>query len=115
MAIVRMDSLRSKAFGVITNSYTVLGAVLANNWRVFKITNNTNGDMLISLDGTTDNLFVPANSFTLYDLSTNAANVQDSDGFVMQIGSQFYVKYSTAPTGPVGGAVYVEGLFTRGV
>jgi len=31
----------------------------------------------------------------------------------MQIGSQFYVKYSTAPTGPVGGAVYVEGIYNR--
>jgi hypothetical protein len=115
MAIVNMDALRSKAFASITGSYTTLGTALTANWRVFKITNNTNGDMLISLDGTTDNLFIPQSSFTLYDLSTNAANVQDSDGFVMKIGSQFYVKYSTAPTGPVGGAVYVEGLFTTGV
>ena len=115
MAIVRMDSIRSKAFASITGSYTTLGAALSNNWRVFKITNNTNGDMFISLDGTTDNLFVPANSFTLYDLSTNAANVQDTDGFVMQIGSQFYIKYCTAPTGPTTGAVYVEGLYTKGV
>ena len=113
MAVVRMDALRSKAFGVITNAYTTLGTALAQNWRMFRITNNTNGDMLISLDGTTDNLFVPANSFVLYDLSTNAPNVQDTDGFSMQIGSQFYVKYSTAPTGPVGGAIYVEGLYIR--
>lgn|SRR5574338_897719 len=112
MAIVRMDTLRSKAFGSITNAYTTLGAPLTNNWRVFKITNNTDGDMFISLDGVIDNLFVPAYSFTLYDLSTNAANVQDSDGFVMQIGSQFNIKYSSAPTV---GSVYIEGLYTRGV
>jgi hypothetical protein len=115
MAVVRIDTLRSAAFGVITNAYTALGTPLTVNWRVFKITNNTDGDMIISLDGINDNLFVPANSFTLYDLSTNAANVQDSDGFVMQLNSQFYVKFNTAPTGPVGGAVYVEGLYTRGV
>ncbi len=79
---------------------------------MFKITNNTDGDMLISFDGTTDNLFVPGYGFTLYDLSTNAPNIQDSDSFVMQIGTQFYIKYNTAPTT---GDVWVEGLYAQGV
>lgn len=112
MAIVRFDSIRTKAHGSITNSYTTVGAALANNWRIFRITNNTNGDMLISLDGTTNNLFVPASSFVLYDLSTNSPNVNVTDGFVMQIGSQFYVKYSTAPTA---GDIWIEGIYARGV
>lgn len=112
MAIVRADTLRTKNFSAITNSYTTLGTALTKNWRMFKITNNTDGDMLISFDGTTNNLFVPAMSFTLYDLSTNALNVQDSDWFVMQVGSQFYVKYSTAPTS---GDMWVEGIYSLGV
>ncbi len=112
MAIVRIDALRTKANGAITNAYTTVGTALTRNWRMFKITNNTNGDLLFSVDGTTDNLFVPAGSFVLYDLSTNAANVQVSDGFVMQIGTQFYVKYSTAPTT---GDVWIEGLYSTGV
>lgn len=112
MAIVRVDSIRTKAHGAITNSYTTLGTALTKNWRMFKITNNTDGDMLISFDGTTDNIFVPASSFTLYDLSCNALNVSDSDWFVMQIGSQFYVKYSTAPTS---GDIWVEGIYSTGV
>lgn len=112
MAQVRFDALRSKAFGVITNAYTTIGSPLAKNWRMFRITNNTNGDMLISADGTTDNLFIPAGGFVLYDLATNAVNVQDSDWFVMQIGTQFYVKYSSAPTA---GTVYIEGLYSTGV
>jgi hypothetical protein len=112
MAIVRFDALRTKANGAITNSYTTVGTPLTRNWRIFKITNNTDGDLLFSLDGTTDNIFVPASSFTLYDLSTNALNVQDSDWFVMQLGSQFYVKYSTAPTT---GSVYMEAIYSSGV
>lgn len=112
MAVVRIDSIRTKANGAITNSYTTVGAALANNWRMWRITNNTDGDMLFSLDGTTNNLFVPAYSFILYDCSTNSPNVQDTDGFVMQIGSQFYVKYSTAPTK---GDVWIEGIYARGV
>lgn len=112
MAAVRADAIRTIANGSITTSYTTLGAALTKNWRLFKITNNTDGDMLFSFDGTTNNLFVPANSFSLYDLATNAANVKDSDWFVMQIGTQFYIKYNTAPTT---GDVWIEGLYSTGV
>jgi hypothetical protein len=112
MAVVRFDALRTKAFGAITGSYTTLGTPLTRNWRIFKITNNTDGDLLFSLNGTTDNIFVPASSFTLYDLSTNALNVNDSDWFVMELNSQFYVKSSTVPTT---GSVWVEGIYSTGV
>ena len=109
MAVVRVDAIRTVSHGSITSSYTALGTPLTKNWRIFKITNNTDGDMLFSLDGTTDNIFVPAGSFTLYDLATNSDSVQ-SDLFVMQIGTQFYIKYSTAPTL---GAVWLEGLYAK--
>lgn len=112
MAIVRIDTIRTKAAGSITGSYTTVGAALSRNWRMFRITNNTDGDLLFSLDGSTNNLFVPAMSFVLYDLSTNALNVQDSDWFVMQIGTQFYVKTSTVPTT---GDVWIEGIYSAGV
>lgn len=111
MAIVRADSIRTLAFGGISGAYAVVGAALTHNWRMFKISNNTNGDLLISFNGTTDNLFVPANSFVLYDLSTNSPPISQSDNFVLQIGTQFYAKQSTAPTT---GAVWVEGLYAQG-
>lgn len=112
MAVVRFDAMRTVANGSITGSFVALGAALTNNWRIFKITNNTDGDMIFSFDSTTNNLFVPANSFTLYDLATNAVNVNESDSFVMQLGTQFYIKYNTAPTT---GDVWVEGIYARGV
>jgi len=112
MAIVRADVLRSLAFGGISGTYAAVGTPLTVNWRMFRITNNTNGDLFISFDGTNNNLFVPASSFVLYDLSANAAPVTESDTFVMQVGTQFYAKQSTAPSS---GAVYVEGLYARGV
>ncbi len=112
MAIVRFDALRSLAFGGISGSYATVGTPLTRNWRMFRITNNTDGDMFISADGTTDNLFVPKNGFVLYDMSTNAPSVSQSDTFVMGIGTQFYVKQSTAPTS---GAIYIEGIYARGV
>lgn len=112
MAIVRIDALRSLDYTGISGTYAAVGSALTRNWRMFKITNNTNGDMLFSLDGTTDNIFVPAGGFTLYDLSTNALNVSDSDWFVMEIASQFYVRELTNPSQ---GGVYIEGVYSTGV
>ena len=112
MAVARADSLRSVAFGSITGSYTVLGGVLAHNWRIFKLTNNTDADMLISFDGTTDNLFLPASSFTLYDLSTNAPPLSEVDNLVLALQTQFYLKYNTIA--PTEGAVYLEGIYAKG-
>lgn len=112
MAIVRFDALRSLAFGGISGSYAPIGTPLARNWRMFRVTNNTDGDMFISADGTTNNLFVPKNGYVLYDLATNAPPINQSDTFVMGIGTQFYVKQSTAPSS---GAVYIEGIYARGV
>lgn len=111
MSVVRADALRSVAHGSITNSYAVFGAAISHLWRVFKITNTTDGDMLISFDGTTDNLIIPAASFTLYDISTNAPPQALIDNLVVGIGTQLYVKYSSAPTK---GSIYVEGLYAKG-
>lgn len=110
MAVARFDTLRSTAFGSITNSYTTLGTALTQNWREFCLVNATDGDMLISADGTTDNFFLKANSFLLWDLSTNAQPIASTDTFELAIGTQFYVKYSSAPST---GSVYVEGIYAR--
>lgn len=112
MAVARADSLRSVAFGSITGSYIVLGAALAHAWRIFKITNNTDADMLISFDGSTDNLFVPAGSFTLYDLSTNAPPLSEVDNLVLGLQTQFYVKRNGVA--PTTGSIYLEGIYARG-
>lgn len=111
MSVARFDALRSKNFAAITGSYTTIGTPLTRNWRMFRITNNTNGDILISADGSTDNLFIPAFSFVLYDIATNTPNVSDLDDLVMSLLTQFYVKYSTAPTS---GDVWIEGVYAGG-
>lgn len=109
MSVARADSLRSVAFGSITNSYTNLGTPLTHNWRMWRITNNTNGDMFFSFDGTNDNLFVPANSFVLYDISANDDTTNNP--LFMSLGTQFLIKYSSAPTS---GSVYLEGFYAQG-
>lgn len=111
MAVARADTILTKAFGAITNAYTTIGSPLSNNWRIFCITNNTNGDMLFSFNGSTDNIFIPAGGFRLYDLATNSPPVNESDNFVLALLTQFYVKYNTAPAS---GAVWIEGIYARG-
>lgn len=111
MAIVRLDALRTVAFGGISGAYAVLGIPLAHNWREVSIINNTDGDLFISVDGVTDNIFVPKMSFVLLDVSANADSNTGLSNLVFALFTQFYVKQSTAPTT---GAVYLQGFYAQG-
>lgn len=111
MAIVRFDAIREISAASVTNSYQALGNPIDQNWRVMKISNNTDGDMKFSANGSADNIFVPAGGFVLFDFATNAQNVKDTDWFVLRLGTQIYVKYVTAPTT---GSIYVEGIYSTG-
>jgi hypothetical protein len=112
MAVARFDALKIKTGVAITNAYTTIGTALDFNWRMFRIVNDTDGDLLFSFNGTTDNLYVKSGGFVLYDLSTNAPPVNVSDNYVFAINTQFYVKYVTAATT---GSVYIEGSYARGI
>lgn len=105
------DVLRVAAFGSITGSYTPFGTPLKFNFRLFDITNNTDGDMFVSVDGTNDNFFIPATSGKVRDLSTNSPPPLVDSGMVWAIGTQFSIRYSSAPSK---GAVYLEGIYAGG-
>lgn len=103
------EPLRTLAFGGISGTYAAVGSPLSHMVRVFCITNNTQGDMIFSLDNTnaSGDMFVAAGSYKLYDIQANI-NPQFDDKYVISIGTQFYVKQSTAP---VAGSVYIECLY----
>jgi hypothetical protein len=113
MSAAIFATLRTLGYASTSGSYAAVGAVTTQAYRAFRITNNTNGDMLFSFDGTNDQIFVPAGSFVLYDLDANAANVNNSDWFVLKIGSQLYAKRSG--TAPTQGSIYFEGVHSVGV
>lgn len=106
---VYFDNLRSLAFGSISGTYAAVGSALTVNPRIMCITNKTQGDMIFSVDSTNSagNLFVPAGTFKLFDLTANLVPGKD-DNFVIAEGTQFYVKQVTAP---VAGAVYLEFIY----
>lgn len=103
--VVQIDKLRSLGFGSISGSYAAVGTSLTFPARLVCITNGTDGDMLFSIDGVNDYLFVAASSFKLFDLQTNRLNEQQQ--WVLPIGTQFYVKESSVPTK---NSVYIEVL-----
>lgn len=106
--IVRFDPVRSLAFGSITGSYQTLGTAFTHAMRVLHFINDTDGDMMISFDGTTDNAPVLADSFSLYDLTSD----QDSNEmFRYENGTQIYVKFLSAPTK---GTFYLVCVYGKG-
>lgn len=105
----QVDALRTVAFGSITGSYTALGSPLAYQARIICFTNTTDKDVLFSMDGSTDQLIVPAGSFKLFDVTMNHRPV-NMDDFCFAIGTQWYVKYAAAPGS---GAVYIEVVYAQ--
>lgn len=110
MPAVRFDSYRTLGFASISGTYATVGAALSHKWRAFRIVNNTDGDLIFSVDATNDNFFVPSNSFLLYDITANTDS-DASEPLLVSPGTQFYVKQSTAPSS---GAVYIEGIYAQG-
>lgn len=102
------NSIQSVAYSSITSSYTTLATVAAAT-RIVKIVNNTNGLILLSWNGdaSTDNDVLPANSFFLYDISSNKIN--DNGCFIAE-GTVFSLKYSGSA--PNSGSVYFVSLKT---
>jgi len=64
------DSLRSVAFGSITTSYAIVGSTLPSPAVAVTFKNNTDGLILLSLDGSTDMLVFPSGTYSVYDVRT---------------------------------------------
>ena len=107
VARAELDELRSLGFAGISAAYAVVGGPLAYLGRIITITNNTEGDMLLTTDVTRDEIFIAAGSFKLYDIQSNM-NSNSDDRYVLPIGLQFYCKQLTAP---VSGSVYLEIIY----
>ena len=98
-----IDEIRSVAFGGITGAYAAVGSALDDPARIFILNNISNQDLLISLDGVTDHLILPAGAFKLIDV---AANKGRDDGLFVAAGTVFYVKHNGVA--PTSGSVYLE-------
>jgi len=103
------DEIRTVAFGGISGTYAPVGSPQAFQARIICFTNTTNADVFFSMDGSTNQLIVPAGSFKLFDITTNHRPVNQDD-FVFANGTQWYVKQVSAPTS---GSVYLEIVYAQ--
>ncbi len=83
------DPMRSIDSATFTGAYQAVGTPLARNIRLFKVVNDSSVPITLSWDGINDNDYIPANAFSLYDITSD--KVKD-DGWFVSTGTQFYVK-----------------------
>ena len=100
---VKVEAIRSLAFGSIAAGYTAVGTALANPSKLIIFDNLTDANIIISLDGVTDHFIVPAQGFKLIDL---ASNKTDESGFFIAEGTIFYAKREAGA--PSSGNLYIQ-------
>jgi hypothetical protein len=105
----QVDVLRTLAFGDISATYVPVGDPFAFQARIICFTNTTGEDVILSMDGVTDQLIVPAGSFKLFDITTNHRPINQDD-FCFAIGTQWYVKYVEMPDS---GGIYIEVVYAQ--
>lgn len=89
---------RSIDSATFTGAYQALGTPLTNAASLIKLVNNSDQLIDISIDGTNNHDVAPANSFWLYDVTSDSP--QESGSIFIEKGRQYYVKGS-AGTGLV--------------
>lgn len=103
--------LRSAAFGAIGAAYSQVGNPFDFPLRIIDITNTTNANILISLDGIEDNIIVPAGSGKVRDICA-ARNGGALGGAYVAQNTQIWAKYETGA--PASGTLYIEGNYIFG-
>ena len=106
--VAKFETLKSLGFASISGTYAQIGTPFNHAMRAIRIINNTDGDMIFSVDAVNENFFLPAGSFVLWDITSNS---DSNDSLKLSKNTPVYVKQSTAASS---GSVYVEGIFGRG-
>lgn len=105
-----VDVLRTLGFAAVLGTFVAVGAPFSFQSRIICFTNTTTEDVIFSMDGTTDQLIVPAGSFKLFDITMNHRPV-NMDDFTFPIGTQWYVRYASGA--PTSGSVYIEVVYAQ--
>jgi len=101
------EPLRSLSYTSLSGSYVALGAPYQDPARMIKFTNETDADVTISFDGTTDHDIVPAGTSQIYDFCSNRTTTPND--FLVQIeGTQCYVATAGSPSA---GSVYLTVMY----
>lgn len=108
---VRYEPLRSIAFGGISGTYASVGLPFSNPVRILKVSNFTDANILVSLNGIDNHDVVSANGFFLYDYASNKSSTA---GLLEQPqGDRIYVKSESS--NPTEGNLYVTIVYASQV
>jgi hypothetical protein len=99
------DTLRSASSAAIGANYAAVGSALPSPAVVLTFKNATNGDVYISTNGVDNMLYLPANSFNVFDVRTNSPTYND---LMFKEGTVFYAK--DGPTASTLGTFYIEAV-----
>lgn len=100
---IKPEAVREIAFGSITGSFVALGVPIIAPSKMCRMVNETDAAVYVSIDGVTKHYRISPGSAYTKDEKTN-------DSF-FEAGTQFYIKYDTAPTGPVNSEFFIETEF----
>ena len=106
---VSFDAVRESAFGSILAAYSAVGAATTDYARLICMSNGTDADVYVSIDGTNNHFRIPANGFKLLDLT---ANKQSNSQLYMEKGITFYVKRVAGA--PTTGTFWIELMYGAG-
>ncbi len=94
----RFEALRTLAFGGIGAAYATIGPIVTDDVELVRIINNTDKNLIFSIDGVTNQFILIAGTFLLLDLRTNYKKIGNR--------TQFWVKAEGALPGS--GSAYIE-------
>jgi len=104
------DNIRQLDFDDMDDEYVEVGVAFTKSVRAIKITNTTDVPLYVSDDGTNDKLYLPQNSFELWDITANKA-LADLPQF-LGIGKVISCRYVTGAA-PTAGLLTVEALIVE--
>ena len=103
--IINPQDLRSIDSATINGAYQLIDSLFGEPIIILKIVNDSDQAVTVSYNGTDDHDYIPANSFTLYDVCANK--------FVDRAGMKFSAKRGVYVKGTAGtGNIYVIALST---
>lgn len=105
----KFEAIREDAFGDVGAAYSTLGAVLADYTRLIRLVNDTDADVYISFDGTTNHIRLKTNTFFLIDVTSNK---QSNSQLYIAKGTQIYQKRVAGA--PTTGTVWAEVMYGEG-
>lgn len=106
---VRFEPVREIAFDAISGTFAAVGTGTTDHSRIVTFNNGTDKEIYVSFNGIQNHLRVAANSFKLFDFTSD--RVQD-DGFFVDLGTIFYVKSVSAV--PTLGTFWIEVCYAAG-